>query len=177
MPNPPPSLDFNFLTNSLFSSFLENVIVINIVWPSGHEDPSETLEQKCIQFSIVLQASYWFSMFCNHSTDLTSVLKILSFVFIEYTFEFQICFSLIKEVIALWILFVISSSPPPMMLTFAPKYVYLSTVLQCELDCWSCCWFSWLLFSSYLFSDPEEFWSPTHKALFGNRLNFSAKSP
>ncbi len=93
MPNPPPSLDFNFLTNSLFSSFLENVIVINIVWPSGHEDPSETLEQKCIQFSIVLQASYWFSMFCNHSTDLTSVLKILSFVFIEYTFEFQICFS------------------------------------------------------------------------------------
>ncbi len=48
MPDPPLSPDLNFLTNSLFSIFLKNVIVRNNVLPSDREDPSETLEQKWI---------------------------------------------------------------------------------------------------------------------------------
>ncbi len=46
MDDPPPSLDLNFLTNSLLSSLLENVIVGNNVSPSDLDDHSETLEPK-----------------------------------------------------------------------------------------------------------------------------------
>ncbi len=54
---------------------------------------------------------------------------------LNYTFEFRICFSLKKEAIALRIPLVISSSPPPMMLTFCTQ-IYISTLLSSCPSIW-----------------------------------------
>ena len=62
-----------------------------------------------------------------NNTGLTSVLKSLNLDLNVYIFELHICFSFMKDTLALRILLTMSSLPPPCFQTLAPRELYLST--------------------------------------------------
>ena len=102
------------------------IVVGDDVWPVYLVNPAEALGLEQVFF--LLSPSVIFHVWLpNSTTGWTSALNSFILVLFEYTEEFHVLFNLRKVCLPLFSLALISSVPPPFVLTVVPKYVNSST--------------------------------------------------